>query len=266
MATEDTTTFVLLHGGRHGGWCWSPVARRLRAAHYEVHTPTLTGLGDRAHLLSREIGLDTHVRDLVAACEFEDVRNAVLVAHSYGGMVVAGAMEHLADRIRCLVLLDAHIPRTGESMLDLIGAARAAELVGLANSRGEGWYIPPVGAAYYGVTDPEAAAWLEIRMTAQPLKTYRDPVGSTDRAWDHPSLFVECVPSALAPQTLARARERSAADPRFHYRVLETSHNAMVTDPEAVTALLLEATALPAPAHSSVGESRSSVSAGQLSA
>ncbi|MCK9903929.1 esterase [Parafrankia colletiae] len=242
----EPTTFVLLHGGRHGGWCWRPVATRLRAAGYDVHTPTLTGLGDRAHLLSRQVGLDTHTRDLVAMFEFEDVHDAVLVVHSYGGMVLAGAMEHLADRVRSVVLLDAHLPRAGESMLDLLGATRAAQMVALADEAGEGWYIPPTNAAYYGVTDPGEAAWVEARMTAQPLRTYRDPVAATARAWDHPTLFVECRPTALEPQMLSRARERSTADPRFQYRVLETSHNAMVTDPGAVTTLLIEAASLPA--------------------
>ncbi|MGW0582764.1 alpha/beta fold hydrolase, partial [Streptomyces sp. NPDC002920] len=100
--------FVLLHGGRHGGWCWKHVAAALRQEGHLVYTPTLTGLGERAHLLSPSIGLDTHVQDLVAVFEFEDIQDAVLVAHSYGGMVASGAMERIADRVRSLVLFDAH--------------------------------------------------------------------------------------------------------------------------------------------------------------
>ncbi|MFB4426339.1 alpha/beta fold hydrolase [Streptomyces sp. QL37] len=233
--------FVLLHGGRHGGWCWKNVASALRRAGLEVHTPTLTGLGERSHLLGPGIGLDVHVQDLVALFEFEDIEDAVLVAHSYGGIVASGAMERIADRVRRIVYLDAHLPRTGESHSDLVGPARAAEHTAMAERGGDGWYIPPSEASWYGVTDPEAAAWVNSRTTSQPLKTYQDPVGSTDRAWSHPGTFIECVPSSLQPHVLERARKRHAEDPAFAYRLLHATHDAMVTDPEAVTELLLEA-------------------------
>ena len=233
--------FVLVHGGRHGGWCWRPVTVLLRAAGHEVYTPTLTGLGERSHLLSRQIGLATHIQDLVAVFEYEDIHDAVLVGHSYGGMVVSGAMEQIADRVRSFVLLDGHMPRDGESVFDLNGPARAEAMITLAREAGEGWYIPPADATRYGVTNPDDIAWINSRMTAQPLKTYSDPIGATRRAWDHPGLFIECVPSSLEPHLLERARTRSANDPRFRHRVLHTAHNAMVTDPKSVTELLLEA-------------------------
>lgn len=240
METAKSQQFVLVHGGRHGGWCWRPVAQRLRAAGHEVFTPTLTGLGDRAHLLTREVGLATHVQDIVAMFECEDIRDAVLVGHSYGGMPVTGALEWIGDRVRMQVLLDAQVPRTGESVFDINGPERAKAMIALADERGEGWYIPPADAARYGVTDAVDAAWVNSRMTAQPLKAYQDPSGPTGRAWQHPGIFVECVPSSQEPHMLERMRTRSAADPRFDYRVLTTAHNAMVTDPEAITGLLLE--------------------------
>ncbi|MFF3371955.1 alpha/beta hydrolase [Streptomyces sp. NPDC002680] len=233
--------FVLLHGGRHGGWCWKHVAAALRQEGHVVYTPTLTGLGERAHLLSADIGLDTHVQDLVSVFEFEDVQDAVLVAHSYGGMVASGAMERIADRVRRIVFLDALLPRTGESHCDMVGPTRSAELVAMAESGGEGWYIPPSDASWYGVTDPEDVAWVNSHTTAQPLKTYQDPVGNTDCAWSHPGMFVECVPSTLEPHVLDRVRKRHAEDADFPYRVLHATHDAMVTAPEAVTKLLLDA-------------------------
>jgi pimeloyl-ACP methyl ester carboxylesterase len=239
--TPARPPFVLLHGGRHGGWCWKHVAAALRHEGHAVYTPTLTGLGERAHLLSPSIGLDTHVQDLVATFEFEDIQDTVLVAHSYGGMVASGAMERIADRVRSLVLFDAHLPRTGESHGDMVGPARAAGHVSMAENGGDGWYIPPSDASWYGVTDPEHAAWVNSHTTAQPLKTYQDPVGNTDRAWSHPGMFIECVPSTLEPHALERVRKRHADDPAFQYRVLHASHDAMVTAPEAVTKLLLEA-------------------------
>lgn len=233
--------FVLLHGGRHGGWCWKHVAAALRQKGLVVHTPTLTGLGERSHLLNPGIGLDVHVQDLVATFEFEDIEDAVLVAHSYGGMVACGAMERIADRVRRIVFLDAHLPRTGESHCDMVGPARAAEHIAMAERGGEGWYIPPSDASWYGVTDPDDAAWVNSRTTAQPLKTYQDPVGNTDRAWSHLGMFIECVPSSLQPHILERARKRHTEDPAFPYRLLHATHDAMVTAPEAVTELLLEA-------------------------
>lgn len=201
--------------------------------------PTLTGSGDRAHLLTREVGLDTHVTDLVNVFEYEDIEDAVLVAHSYGGMVASGALEQIGDRVRFLVLLDGHMPRTGESVFDLNGPARADAMIALADEAGEGWFIPPATAGRYGVTDPVDAAWVEARMTAQPLKTYTDRIGATDRMWSHRGMFVECVPSSLEPHLLARARARAAADPSFAYRVLPAAHNAMVTAPDALADLLL---------------------------
>ena len=240
-SSPESTPFVLLHGGRHGGWCWRRVATLLRQGGHEVYTPTLTGLGDRSHLLSPQIGLDTHIQDLVATFTYEDIRDAVLVGHSYGGMVVTGAMEVISDRVKTVVLLDALVPRDGESVFDLNGESRAAAMIALADEHGDSWYIPPADASRYGVTDPDDVAWANSRMTAQPLKTYQDRIGATDRLWRHPGMFVECVPSSLEPHLLERARERSATDPHFHYRVLQTSHNAMVTDPKAVVELLFEA-------------------------
>lgn len=116
MSAEPTSArppFVLVHGGRHGGWCWKHVATALRQAGHTVHTPTLTGLGERSHLLDQTIGLGHHVQDIVATFEFEDIHDAVLVAHSYGGMVVAGALEQIGDRVRRVVYLDAHLPGPG---------------------------------------------------------------------------------------------------------------------------------------------------------
>lgn len=237
----ESSPFVLLHGGRHGGWCWRRVASLLRRDGHDVHTPTLTGLGDRSHLLNRQIGLDTHIDDLIATFDYEDIRDAVLVGHSYGGMVVSGAMEAIADRVRTVVLLDAHMPYEGESVFDLNGESRAAAMIALADDHGESWYIPPADAGRYGVTDPDDVAWANKRMTAQPLKTYQDPSGPTDELWCHAGMFVECVPSSLEPHLLERARSRSKRDHGFHYRVLQTSHNAMVTDPQAVVGLLYEA-------------------------
>lgn len=232
--------FVLLHGGRHGGWCWSRVAPLLRAAGHAVYTPTLTGLGERAHLLSPEVGLATHVEDLVAVFEFEDVSDAVLVAHSYGGCVAAGAMERIADRVRSIVLLEALVPRSGESMFDIVDPEIRDGLRRLADEAGDGWYLPTSDASFYGVCDPADAAWLNSKLTPQPLRTYTEPVDVAERVWAHPGMFIECAPSQLTPAMLQRMRARSETEPAFTYRMVECAHDMMVTEPRRLTDLLLE--------------------------
>jgi pimeloyl-ACP methyl ester carboxylesterase len=232
--------FVLVHGGRHGGWCWARLAPLLRRAGHDVYTPTLTGLGERAHLLHREIGLETHIQDLVAVFEFEDITDAVLVGHSYAGLVVAGAMEQIATRVRSVVLIEALVPRSGESMFDIVDREIERQLHQLAEREGEGWYLPPSQASFYGVSEPADVAWLDSKLTAQPLKTYTDPVKVAERVWAHPGMFIECAPSQLTPELLQRMRARSEDEPRFAYRVVECAHDMMVTEPELLADLLLE--------------------------
>lgn len=231
--------FVLVHGGRHGGWCWGRVAPLLREAGHDVYTPTLTGLGERAHLLRPEIGLETHIRDVVAVFEFEDVTDAVLVGHSYGGFPIAGAMEQIPDRVRGVVFIDALVPRSGESVFDIVDPEIRRQQLELAEREGEGWYIPPGPPSFYGVTDPADAAWLSRRLTAQPLKTYTDPIGRAERVWRLPGAFLECVPSLLTPDQLQRMRERSDVEPRFTYRAVECAHDVPLTEPELLAELLL---------------------------
>jgi pimeloyl-ACP methyl ester carboxylesterase len=114
-------TYVLVHGGGHGGWCYQRVARLLRAAGHEVYAPTLTGLGERAHLLSPRVDLDMHIRDVAAVMEYEDLREVILTGHSYGGMVITGAADRAADRVSRLVYLDAANPKDGQSLVDVSG-------------------------------------------------------------------------------------------------------------------------------------------------
>lgn len=232
--------FVLVHGGRHGGWCWARVAPLLRDAGHDVYTPTLTGLGERAHLLRPDTGLATHIRDLVAVFEFEEIADAVLVGHSYGGFPVAGAMEQIADRVRTLVFIEALVPRSGESVFDIVDPEIERQQRRLAEEDGEGWYIPTSDASFYGVSDPADRAWVNGKLTAQPLKTYTDPIGVAERVWAHPGTFIECAPSMLTPGLLQRMRARSEVEPRFTYRVIECAHDVVVTEPELLSRLLLE--------------------------
>lgn len=241
---SELPPFVLLHGGRHGGWCWARVSPLLRDAGHDVYTPTLTGLGERAHLLSPDIGLSTHIQDLVNVFEFEDIEDAILVAHSYGGVVASGAMELIHHRVRSLVFLDALLTRGGETVLDVVPGDLARAIPEAAAREGEGWYLPTSDASFYGVTDPADAVWVNSKLTAQPLRAYTEPLVSNERAWTHPGAYIELRPSQTTPENLARAQERAAADETFDYRVLEAAHDAMVTEPELLTTFLLDTVGL----------------------
>ena len=123
------TTFVLVHGAWHGGWCYKRVARLLRQAGHDVYTPTLTGLGERAHLMNRAIALDTHVQDIVGVIRCEELSDVVLCGHSYGGMVITGVAEQMAAKIRSLVYLDAFVPENGKCLFDYLPASNRAKCV-----------------------------------------------------------------------------------------------------------------------------------------
>lgn len=154
-------TIVIVHGMWSGGWYFQPTARLLREAGHEVFTPTLTGVGERVHLGSPEVGLETHVRDVVNVLEFEDLREVVLVGYSFGGVVVTAVADRVPERVARIVYLDAWIPGDGQAVADLI-PEKMPEFEAAARERGEGWGIP---------RDPPAP-----RKTVFPLRALREPL------------------------------------------------------------------------------------------
>ena len=167
-------TYVLVHGGGHGGWCYQRVARLLRAAGHGVSTPTLTGLGERAHLLSREVDLDLHIRDVVAVLHSEDLRDVILVGHSYGGMVVTGVADRALDRVGRVVYLDAATPTNGQSLVDVAGPIiEAVRPMGQTVDGIELVLLPaPDAGLLYGVTDEDDLAWMAERHYGRPWQCY----------------------------------------------------------------------------------------------
>ena len=233
-------TFVLVHGAWHGGWCWSRVAEPLRAARHRVLTPTLTGLGARAHLLSPALGLDTMIDDVVGEIEAEEVDDAVLVGHSFGGTVVCGVAERVTERLAALVVLDGVLADPGASILD--GFPREIAEARLADARLTGGTrtMPPLDMDAFGFTDPADRAWVERRITPHPLKSYTDPLPTTG-PWGAglSSTYIACTDPAYRP--VAHSAARAAREPGWRMRELATGHDAMVTAPDAVVELLLEA-------------------------
>ncbi len=159
-------TFVLVHGAWHGGWCWPRVADRLRGGGHTVFTPTLTGLGERSHLLRAGIDLKTHIADVVNVMKWEGLSDVVLCGHSYGGMVISGVAEALPQAIRSIVFLDAFVPRNGEAVQDLTGPA-VREAAQAAMQRGD-IVIPQRPAEAFGV-NPADRAWVDRLCVGQPI-------------------------------------------------------------------------------------------------
>lgn len=232
------TDFVLLHGMFHGGWCWARVAPLLRAAGHRVWTPTQTGVGERAHLLHPGITLQTFVDDLVGVLEAEELTEAVLIGHSFGGHAIAGAADRVPGRIRHLVFLDAVFPRSGVAPLDTSLPDVAAERRALAAQTGNVSVVPP-DPSVFGVPDGPDADWLRRRMTPHPFGsmntaiTLRHPVGN-----GRPATYVVCTDPVYHP--LAAAREAARAQEGWAWRELATGHDAMVTAPRALAELLME--------------------------
>jgi pimeloyl-ACP methyl ester carboxylesterase len=229
-------TFVLVHGAWHGGWCWQRVAPLLRAAGHEVLTPTLTGLGERAHLLSPQVGLDTHVEDVVATLANERRDDVVLVGHSYAGQVIAGAASARPEGIALLVHLDAFVPEDGDRAIDLLPPTIAAHYRDSVAERGFGWLIPPRSLEVLGVKDPADVAWLESRLVPHPWRTYTEPVHVTPAGSSVPAAFVECTDWLRVFEPFARV----AGSRGWPVHELASGHEAMVTHPRELAALLLE--------------------------
>ncbi len=232
------STFVLVAGAWQGGWTWGRLAPRLRARGHEVHTPTLTGLGERAHLLSPQIGLETHVADVVGLLSHERLSDVVLLGHSYGGQVIAGAASCRPDLIGRLVYLDAFLPEDGQSATELQPPDIARHYRESVEERGFGWLIPPRRLDVLGVTDPDDVSWLEGLMSPHPYRTFNDPAWVTRESLECPSVYIECVDW----MRVFRPQREKAAGRGWPVFELATGHQAMTTDPEALAELLVNLT------------------------
>jgi len=229
------SNYVLVHGAWHGGWCWRRVRRLLEAAGHSVDTPTLTGLGERAHLLSREIGLETHIADVIALLEMEDLSDVVLVGHSYAGMVVTAVADRAASRIARLVYLDAVVPRDGQCLYDCASPQFKAHFEEQAMIAGHGWLVPLLAesAKFLGLQRKEDQDWVMPRITPHPARTFREPLRLGSDPPPAPRRYINCI-GDRPPGQPRSAQSRGIDD----YHELRTGHDAMVTAADEVAALL----------------------------
>jgi pimeloyl-ACP methyl ester carboxylesterase len=232
-------TYVLVHGAWHGGWCWEHVASRLRAQGHRVFCPTLTGLGERAHLLTREVNLSTHIADVVGVLEAEELSGVVLCGHSYGGIVITGVAARAKARLRQLVYLDSAIVEDGQTWASIGLPEIVAERRKSAQESSGGVSVPVPKAEVFGLLEPADISWVQRRMTPQPFGGYDEkmhwggPIGN-----GVPKVYVDCTDPVYAG--LNPVKERYRGKPGWPFVELKTGHDAMVSAPEETAQLLLK--------------------------
>ncbi len=229
------TPFVLVHGAWQGNWVWERVAEKLRAQGHRVYTPSLTGLGERAHLARREVDLNTHVDDVLGVIEHHELDNVVLCGHSYGGMVVGGAADRAASKIASLVYLDAFIPEAGKSLWDFLPPEAAAAQ---KNSARDGWKIARISAAEFRVQGSDDIARLDRRAVDQPIATMEQKSAVTG-AWKNIPHLVYIRAAGQPRPTFARFADQVRSDPKWQYFEVPCGHNVMLDLPDALTGILL---------------------------
>jgi pimeloyl-ACP methyl ester carboxylesterase len=231
------TTYVLVHGAWGGAHGWHKVRPLLRAAGHDVTTPALTGIGERYHLSSPQVNLSTHVADVVNHVLYEELSDIVLLGYSYGGMVVTGSLDHLADRVRHLVYLDAFVPADGQSLDDLAGLQRPGGVIGL----GAEWLVQPPARQ---VDDAAEAAWSAARRTAHPIGCFTEAVRLSQKLEDFPfgRTYIKATgePRPEGNPAFWVAADHAQASELWRYREIATNHAIPANRPEELTELLLE--------------------------
>lgn len=233
----DPKTYVLVHGAFFGGWCWKKIAESLRALGHSVYTPTLTGLGERSHLLAARPTLETFIEDIAQVLKYEDLDDVILVGHSFSGSVVSALADRMAERLQHLVYLDAQLLLSGQSPASGAPSTSIEQYRRRTIETSHGPVIPPFDPQTFGISDPDEAARIKTKLTPHPFLTYFDnlalknPLGNgvstTYIACTNPR-YANVVPS----HELARQMEG------WTYLELPTGHTAMLSMPGALVTLL----------------------------
>ncbi|MFI1920123.1 alpha/beta hydrolase [Nocardia sp. NPDC020380] len=238
------STFLLVHGAWHSGRCWDRVVPLLESAGHRVLAPSLTGYGDKAHLLGPDVGLDTHVEDIVTLIDEQDLDELILVGHSYAGLVISAVANQIPERIAHLVYLDAMVPQDGETAVDVQPITR--NLIELAAQSESGWRVPPLPEmpppyGLFGVTDPADVAWLREMLSDQPVRCLQQPVRLDNPAANAiPRTHIHCVgakPSGITRRPVPALQPNGSPSEVWE---LPTGHDCMITMPVELSELLLK--------------------------
>jgi pimeloyl-ACP methyl ester carboxylesterase len=219
----EMATFVLVHGSCHGGWCWKKVVYILSKHGHNVYTPTLTGLGERSHLVNKDIGSDTHISDIIQVLEYEDLNEIILVGHSYGGLVIRGVAEKVPHRIRQLVYLDAYIPQDYKSAFDIVPGLETIYKQRALKEQGREWLVASYTPEEFGVTNSVDVEWMNTRLCPMPWHTHDQPLRITNpQAKKLPKCYISCTEFGYSQ---FKAQNSSAG---WNYHELKTGHDAMI--------------------------------------
>jgi pimeloyl-ACP methyl ester carboxylesterase len=236
-AQTTPKTFVLVHGAWHGGWCWRRVADVLERQGHKVFTPTLTGLGERSHLMSRDINLDTHITDIVNVLLWEDLKDVVLAGHSYAGWVISGVAERALPRIGSIVFVDAFMPDDGERGVDNTPEVSRKGILA-AIEKGEA-SRPVLPAAFFAVNETDRA-WVDSKTTPQPVGVALQPIrltGARDKVAKKTYIRAAAYPQEFFDKYLGICK----ADPSWRTVEIPCGHDIMVDMPERLAEALVEA-------------------------
>jgi len=233
---QPLATFVLVHGAWSGGWCYHKVAARLRARGHIVFTPTLTGQGERAHLLAGAVNLSLHIDDILAVLHYEGLHDVVLAGHSYGGMVITGVADRAPERIAALAYLDAFLPEDGQSLFDINVPANTQRFLANAGAIG-GLAVPAPPAAFFNVNAGDAAR-VDALATPHPLGCFTEKLRLTGahrqiarRVYVHGTMLPRESP-------FKPFYDRVKADPAWQSHALACGHHVMLDEPDRVAEIL----------------------------
>ena len=230
--SSSSKTFLVCHGAWSAGWAWKKMHPLMNKAGHRLLTPTYTGLGERAHLAHQGIDLETHIADMLQVIRYEDLRDIVLIGHSYGGMVATGVADRARDKVRQLIYIDAFVPADGQSLLDLneVAQARMQEVA----KTGDGWRVPPNPTP--PDTSPEDVAWLSERRVHMPIKCFEQRLKlSAPLGLPRSYIYATRITPADTFGPFARMTKN---DPAWRYHEIDASHSPNVTAPEVLMGML----------------------------
>ncbi|MDP9315910.1 MAG: alpha/beta hydrolase [Chloroflexota bacterium] len=234
---------VLVHGAWHGGWCWRKLAPFFASSNHRLFAPTLSGLGERSHIAANSISLETHINDIVSLLQYEDIKECVLVGHSYAGMVISGVVNRLPERIAHLIYVDAVIPKNGESFVECVPKWTGLRERILAT---EGFTVKPIYSGKpFGITNAEDISWVHTKITPHPTMTLTDKLLFDETLIEMtPKTYLHCIADlpeqAFEGPPVSRTKNKQG----WTYYGLPVGHDIMIIAPGLLSGIIMDITSM----------------------